>query len=179
MPTAPGSCSVPAVADAGAAPAHASALKWVWLSLAVVAADQLTKLLATASLAYGQPLPLMPGVNLTLLHNTGAAFSVLSDAGGWQRWLLAALALIASSVILAWLRSLRASRRWLAAALALILGGALGNLWDRLLLGYVIDFIDLYYGHWHWPAFNLADSAISTGAVMLVVDAFRTPERRR
>jgi signal peptidase II len=97
----------------------------------------------------------------------------LSDAGGWQRWFFAALTIVVAIIIVAWLMRLRPGQRWLAAALSLVLGGALGNLWDRLVIGAVVDFIDVYYGSWHWPAFNLADSAICVGAVMLVVSTFK------
>lgn len=146
-------------------------LKWVWLSVVVIALDQLTKYLATSYLSYQEPVGVIPYFNLTLLHNTGAAFSFLSDATGWQRWFFTIAALVVSALIVIWLYRLETSQRWLAVALALVLGGALGNVWDRFTLGYVIDFIDLYYEQWHWPAFNIADSAISLGAVMLVYDA--------
>ena len=146
-------------------------LKWVWLSVAVVVLDQGTKLLASHSLELHQPVSLIPMLNLTLMHNTGAAFSFLSDAGGWQRWLFAAVALVISALVIAWIRKLEAGQSWLAVALALVLGGALGNVWDRITLGYVVDFIDVYYGRWHWPAFNIADSAITIGAAMLIIDS--------
>jgi len=113
-----------------------------------------------------------PGINLTLMQNPGAAFSLLSQAGGWQRWFFIGLAVTVGIAIIVWLVSLPADKRWMAFALALILGGAMGNLWDRMTLSYVIDFIDVYYQEWHWPAFNIADSAISIGAVMLVIDTF-------
>jgi signal peptidase II len=145
-------------------------LKWLPLSLLVVFLDQGTKLLATHYLELRQPVPLLPGLNLTLLHNTGAAFSMLSQAGGWQRWFFVLLALCISAVIVIWLASLPKYKHWMSCALALILGGAVGNLVDRLLLSYVVDFIDVYYRDWHWPAFNVADSAITVGAVMLVID---------
>ena len=148
-------------------------LKWSWVSLLVIVLDQLTKLWASSSLSYAEPVTLLPFVNLTLLHNTGAAFSFLSEAGGWQRWFFALVALLISVVILIWLKRLPAGKVWLAVSLALVLGGALGNVWDRIYLGYVVDFIDVYYQRWHWPAFNLADSAISVGAVMLIIDTLR------
>lgn len=118
------------------------------------------------------PLVLIAGVNLTLVHNTGAAFSFLRDAGGWQTLMFIGLSGVISVAILIWLAQLDSRRAWLAAALALVLGGALGNLFDRVVLGYVIDFIDLYYQKWHWPAFNVADSAITVGAILLVIDTF-------
>jgi signal peptidase II len=147
-------------------------LRWAWLSVAVALLDQGLKALAVEHLILNTPLPQFPGFNLTLVYNTGAAFSFLQDAGGWQRWFFVVVGITISGVIFAWLARLPAHRRWLACALALILGGAAGNLWDRITLGYVIDFIDLYYQGWHWPAFNLADSAITVGAVMLIIDAF-------
>ncbi len=120
-----------------------------------------------------QPVPVIPFLNLTLTHNTGAAFSFLSDAGGWQRWFFAGLTIVVSIIIVVWLARLKPGQRWLPVSLSLVLGGALGNLWDRLAIGAVVDFIDVYYRTWHWPAFNLADSAICVGAVMLVVSTFK------
>ena len=133
----------------------------------LIGLDQLTKYCATQALTYGQPLAIFPGFNLTLLHNTGAAFSVLATATGWQRWVLSALGIGASAYIVMLLRSpLTASRRY-RVALSLILSGAIGNLIDRLMHGYVVDFIQVYYDRWYWPAFNIADSAISIGAVLV------------
>ncbi len=154
-------------------------LPWVLMAVPVVVLDQVTKRLALELLVPHQPVPVLPGFNLTLMFNTGAAFSFLSDASGWQRWFFTAVALVVSAAIVVWLQRLPAGSRWLAAALALILGGALGNLWDRLVLGYVVDFIQIYYDRWSWPAFNLADSAITVGAVMLVIDALRARHRGR
>lgn len=148
-------------------------LKWSWVSLLVIVLDQLTKLWASSALNYAEPVAVLPFFNLTLMHNTGAAFSFLSEAGGWQRWFFAMVSLLVSAVILVWLKRLSGEKVWLAVALALVLGGALGNLWDRLYLGYVVDFIQLYYRQWSWPAFNLADTAISVGAVMLIIDSLR------
>jgi len=152
-------------------------LKWLWVSGVVIVLDQLTKLWASSALNYAEPVPVIPFFNLTLLHNTGAAFSFLSTAGGWQRWLFALIAVVVSAVLLIWLRRLKPGQLWLALALTLVLGGALGNVIDRLYFGYVIDFLDFYYGRWHWPAFNVADMAISVGAVMLIIDSLR-PERK-
>lgn len=151
--------------------ARSSALPWTGLSVIVVIADQISKSLATQALVYQQPEAVFPGLNLTLVHNTGAAFSFLSEAGGWQRWFFISLTVLVSAALVYWLKTLTRDKCWLAVALALILGGALGNLWDRVTLGYVIDFIDVYYKGWHWPAFNVADSCITVGAVMLVIDA--------
>ena len=146
-------------------------LIWLWLSLLVVILDQLSKVWINTHLAFNQPVAILPFFDLRLLYNTGAAWSILATAGGWQRWFLSGLAMIISVLIVVWLSRLTRQQWWLACSLALILGGALGNLIDRLIYGHVIDFIDIYYQQWHWPAFNLADSAISVGAVMLLIEA--------
>lgn len=145
-------------------------LKWLWLSLFVILLDQATKYLADSLLTWGQPVPVLPFFNLTLLYNTGAAFSFLSDAGGWQRWFFILLALGVSAVLVHWLRRLPREQLRMAVALSLILGGAIGNVIDRIWFGHVIDFIQLYYRDWYWPAFNVADSAITIGAVLLIWD---------
>lgn len=161
----------------------ASGLRWLWLSVALVALDQLTKHLALAWLTPHLPLSLIPGLNFTLTFNTGAAFSFLSDAAGWQRWALSALAAAISVALVVWLARLRAGDWRLALPLALILAGAVGNLIDRVRWGYVVDFIDVYAvigdQAWHWPAFNVADSAITVGAVALAVDALLGGGRER
>jgi len=146
--------------------------KWLTLSFVIIVLDQLTKLYVVQELMLYQPLQIIPGFNLTLMHNSGAAFSFLSQAGGWQRWFFIALSSVISIVIVIWMYGVPANRRWLLIALAFVLGGALGNLWDRVTIGYVIDFIEIYYREMYWPAFNIADSAISIGAVMLIIDAF-------
>ncbi|UCE89372.1 MAG: signal peptidase II [Pseudomonadota bacterium] len=146
-------------------------LRWFWLSVLVIVLDQITKVLASSLLVLHEPVRVMPMFNFTLMHNTGAAFSFLSDASGWQRWFFTVVALGVSAVLVAWIRRLPPNDRWLAAALALILGGALGNVIDRLLLGHVVDFIQVYYDRWYWPAFNIADSAITVGAIMLIIDS--------
>jgi signal peptidase II len=142
---------------------------WLGAALGICLLDQLVKHLAGVYLSYGVPVPVMPGFNLTLLHNTGAAFSLLDDAAGWQRWLFSGIAVVVGAGVTFWLWTMDAGQRWAPLALTLILGGALGNLIDRLYLGYVVDFIEVYYGRWSWPAFNVADSAISVGAVMLII----------
>lgn len=144
--------------------------RWIWLSILVVVLDQITKYLAETWLVMHQPVPVLPFFNWMLTYNTGAAFSFLAGAGGWQRWFFVVLSTIVSLGLMVWLYRLRPAERWLATALALILGGAIGNLIDRLWLGQVIDFIQLYYDRWYWPAFNLADSAITVGAVLLVAE---------
>jgi signal peptidase II len=146
-------------------------MKWLWISLLVLVLDQASKLLADAMLALHQPVLLIPSLAITKAYNTGAAFSFLRDASGWQRWFFITLALLVSGILLVWLRRLQAHERRTALALALILGGAIGNLVDRVMYGYVIDFIDVYYGSWHWPTFNIADSAITIGAALLLLDS--------
>lgn len=146
-------------------------MRWLWVSVAVLLLDQATKYLADSTMALHEPIALIPGLALTKAYNLGAAFSFLGDASGWQRWLFSGLALVVSGILLAWLRRLPAAEWRTALALALILGGAIGNLIDRMLYGHVIDFIDVYYRTWHWPTFNIADSAISVGAALLVLDA--------
>lgn len=145
-------------------------LKWLWLSGVVIALDQLTKYLADTYLKFHQPVPLVPMFNLTLSYNKGAAFSFLSEAGGWQRWFFTALAMVISVVLIIWIKRLKENELWNAVALSLILGGAIGNVIDRVLLGHVIDFLDVYYQQWHWPIFNIADSAISVGVAILLFD---------
>jgi len=143
---------------------------WFLLSFIIVVLDHITKYLASAHLSYAVPVPLLPVLDFTLLHNRGAAFSFLSDAGGWQRWFFAVIAIGVSIWIALWISKLPREKRWLSASLALILGGAIGNLLDRMVLGYVVDFISVHWGNSYFPAFNLADSAITVGAIMMVVD---------
>ena len=147
-------------------------LKWLWLSLLAVILDQASKLAIAGSMQLYQSIEIVPYFNLTYVHNTGAAFSFLSEAGGWQRWFFAGLAILISSVIAVWLARLKQHETLLAMALSLVLGGAIGNLIDRLVYGYVIDFLDVYYGSWHWPAFNIADSAITLGVILMLLESF-------
>jgi len=154
--------------------------RWLWLSVLILLLDQITKWLVLAALRPYEVLPLAPNINLTLMFNTGAAFSFLSDAGGWQRWIFAGFALAVTLALVVWLLRLKPQEHWLAAALALIVGGAVGNLVDRLLLGHVVDFIQVYLPFLPfaifnpWPAFNVADSAITVGVVLLLVESLRT-----
>jgi len=148
-------------------------LRWLWLSLFLLILDQASKQLAEAGLQLYERIPLLPFFNLTLAYNEGAAFSFLSNQDGWQRWLFSGLALLVTLVLVMWMKRLRSDERLLAIALALIIGGALGNLIDRMLWGHVIDFLDLYYRQWHWPAFNLADSAIVLGVSLFILDTLR------
>ena len=145
--------------------------QWWWLSALVIVLDQTTKYLAETLLVMHQPVPVLPSFNFMLTYNTGAAFSFLAGAGGWQRWLFLGLGSLVSIGLMVWLRRLKPGEKWLATALALILGGAIGNLIDRAWLGKVIDFIQLYYDRWYWPAFNIADSAITLGAALLVLES--------
>ena len=156
---------------------QACGLRWLWLTGVVLIFDQITKAWIAASLSLYDRIELLSFLNITRVHNRGAAFSFLSTASGWQRWFFTVLAFAVSVMILLWLRRLPAGQQRLAAGLALVLGGALGNLWDRLQFGYVVDFIDVYYGNWHWPAFNVADSAITIGAVLLILDALAARKR--
>ena len=145
--------------------------RYLWISLIVFVLDQATKLAAVKYLTRHAEVNLAPFLNLTLVYNTGAAFGFLNDAAGWQNIFFIIVALVAGVVILFMLRRLNPHDTVMAVGLTLILGGAAGNLADRLIHGYVIDFIDIFYGSWHWPAFNVADSAITVGAVLLVLDA--------
>jgi signal peptidase II len=147
--------------------------RWLSLSLLVVVLDQATKWLAEALLEPFRPVALMPLLNLTLMYNEGAAFSFLANAGGWQRWLFAGFALVMTLALTLWLLRLDRGERATAAALSLIIGGAIGNLIDRVQTGRVVDFIDFYVANWHWPAFNVADSAITVGILLLLVMSFR------
>jgi signal peptidase II len=143
---------------------------WLTLSAIVIALDQLTKHFALALLEPYKAQPVIPGfLNWTLAFNTGAAFSFLHDAGGWQRWLFSVLAIAVSAVLVVWLRRTDRSEWRTALPLALVIGGALGNLIDRVRFGHVTDFIEVYHQQWSWPAFNVADSAISVGAVLLIL----------
>ncbi|OZG71470.1 signal peptidase II [Hahella sp. CCB-MM4] len=148
-------------------------LHWLWLSGLVIGLDLFSKYLASTNLDYAVSVPVLPFFNLTLLHNTGAAFSFLADASGWQRWFFALLAVAVSAMLIIWLTRLKPEEKWIACALSLVLGGALGNLYDRITLGYVVDFLHFFYGEYHFPAFNIADSAITVGAFMIAIDLFR------
>ena len=154
----------------GSSPRTIGWWKWLLLSLAVIVADQVTKAIVVTSFARGEELPVTGFMSLVLAYNTGAAFSFLAGAPGWQRWFFMGIAALAS-VFLVWMLR-RGNSRLLCAGLALILGGALGNLWDRIAVGMVVDFLLFHYGAWSWPAFNVADSAISVGAALLIIDSF-------
>ncbi|SEQ85493.1 signal peptidase II [Nitrosomonas sp. Nm51] len=145
------------------------------IALIVLILDLATKYWVESALVYGQRIAVTDFFNLVLTYNTGAAFSILSEASGWQRWFLSAIAAGASIVIMYLLHKYK-NERLFCLSLSLILGGAIGNLWDRITLGHVVDFLDFYIGDYHWPAFNIADSAIFVGAALLVIDSFYNKE---
>ncbi len=147
-------------------------MQWLWISGLVIALDQASKSLMVSWLSLHESIVVIPFFNLTMAHNTGAAFSFLSQAGGWQRWFFVVLAVSISLGLLIWLKK-SVKTKMEALSISLILGGAIGNVIDRIYYGYVIDFLDLYYGSYHWPAFNVADSAIVIGAALLLIDSFR------
>lgn len=151
-------------------------LSWLWLTLLVLVIDQASKVYFDSALQMYQQVVIIPDYfSWTLAYNTGAAFSFLADSAGWQRWLFALIAVVVSAVLVIWLKRLGRDDTWLAIALALILGGALGNLYDRIAYGHVIDFILVHWqNRWYFPAFNFADSAICVGAVMLALDMFKS-----
>ena len=151
--------------------AHARWFRWLWLAAGVIAADQVSKAAILATLREGDGWALTSFFSLILTYNTGAAFSFLATASGWQRWLLAGIAVAATIVIVVLLR--RGGSALYSTGLALILGGALGNLYDRLVLGKVVDFLLFHYAGWAYPAFNVADSAITVGAALVILDSFR------
>ena len=154
------------------------ARSWLWLALLIIVIDQWTKRLITSRFVEFESVVLLPVLDIMRLHNTGAAFSFLSTASGWQRWFFIALALGVSIGILTWLWRLPAgSRNILAAGLCCVMGGALGNVIDRISLGHVVDFIRVHYGAWYFPAFNVADSAITVGAALLILDSLLQPKQ--
>lgn len=151
-------------------------LIWLWLAVALFILDQASKQLVLQALDYGQRITVIDGYfDWVHVYNRGAAFSFLAGESGWQRWLFAAIAVVVSAVLVVWMKRLKRDETWLAIALALVLGGALGNLYDRIVLGHVVDFILVHWQNRHYfPAFNLADSGITVGAVMLALDMFKS-----
>ena len=145
-------------------------LSWLWLTAVVIALDLGTKYIADTTLNYGDPHSILPVLDMTLLYNTGAAFSFLAQAAGWQRWLFVLIAIAVSIMLTVWLKRTDKAQWWLGMGLALILGGAIGNLYDRIVQGYVVDFISVHYNAYYFPAFNLADTAITIGAALLIID---------
>jgi signal peptidase II len=151
-------------------------LLWLGIAVILVLLDQVSKITMSRLLVYGQSEMITPYLNLVMVYNQGAAFSFLANSGGWQRWFFSGLALVVSLVII-WMLHKNATQRLFCWALTLILGGAVGNLIDRLLYGHVIDFLDFHIGTLHWPAFNVADSAITVGAALFVLDELRRVNR--
>ncbi len=156
-------------------------LPWMWLgvSVLVILLDWQTKQMASESLALYRPHEIFSWLNMTLAHNYGAAFSFLNNAGGWQRWFFVVLASGVSLILVVWLLRLPRQEWRTGLSLALIIGGAVGNLIDRIQLGYVVDFVDVYYRDWHYPAFNVADSAITVGVVLLLLDSVLQAFKRK
>ncbi len=155
------------------------ASNWLWLSFFVVIVDQATKALVINTVKLSDAIELLPILDIVYLENTGAAFSILAQASGWQRWFFIALALGVSVALMIWLRRIRSEQVLLAVGLSLVLGGALGNVIDRVMHGYVVDFIYFHWGPHYVPAFNVADSAISIGAGCLLLDAFRESGQKK
>jgi len=157
-------------------------MKWLWLSVLTVVLDQLTKYIAEAELLLHQPVAIFPGFNFTLMYNKGAAFSFLSEAGGWQRIFFVTLSTVISIFLFFWLKQIcndekQKGNQLLQSAITLILGGAIGNLIDRAKTGEVVDFIQVYYSSYYFPAFNIADSAITLGAGLLILDMLLESKR--
>ena len=155
----------------------AQAWRWYGLALLVIVLDQISKHWVEAVLTYNEPVVFTSFFNFTLRYNPGAAFSFLSDAGGWQRWFYTAVAMVVSAVLVVWIARIAATKKLEAFGLTMILGGAIGNVYDRVVLGHVVDFIVVHYQDYYWPAFNLADSAITLGAILLIVDMIFTKEK--
>lgn len=151
---------------------------WYFVALVIVLVDQLSKVWVSTNLTYAEPVTFTSFFNFTLLHNHGAAFSFLAEQGGWQRWFFALLAIIVSIVLVVWIARAVEKSKLESFALAFILGGALGNLYDRIHLGHVVDFIVVHYQEHFWPAFNLADSAITLGAFVLIADMLLKKEKK-
>jgi signal peptidase II len=158
----------------------ASGVRWLWISLLVIAADQLSKLWIERTLELGEGFAALPVLDIVRAHNSGAAFSFLATAGGWQRWAFTIVALVISAVLVGWLRKLvLATHALLAGGLTLIVGGAIGNVIDRFEHGYVVDFLSAHWGTAYFPAFNIADAAISVGAGCVILDAMLEARRER
>jgi signal peptidase II len=168
------------MSDPAKLPLGASGIRFLWIAVVMIAADQLTKLWIERTMALGDSVAVLPVLDIVRAHNTGAAFSFLATAGGWQRWAFSVLAVGVSIGIVVWLRSIaRATHALLACGLSLILGGAIGNVIDRIEHGYVVDFIYAHWGVHYFPAFNVADSAITIGAGLVILDALREWRREQ
>ncbi|MCP4431663.1 MAG: lipoprotein signal peptidase [Gammaproteobacteria bacterium] len=154
-----------------------SALRYLWISAVIIGLDQITKLIAESQLPLHQTVNVIPYFDWYLTYNSGAAFSFLADAGGWQRWFFTIASVVISVVILIWIKKLEKHDNLTAISLCMILGGAIGNLIDRIYLGHVIDYIQVWLGSYPWPAFNIADAAISVGAAVLIISSFVNPQK--
>ena len=154
-----------------------SGLRFLWITLIVITVDQITKFAVIDAFKLYESVQYTPFFNLTYVRNYGAAFSFLGDAGGWQRWFFTAIAIGVSGYLLYWLRTIGRDQKLQPIAFCLVLGGAIGNVYDRIVYGYVIDFLDVYVGSYHWPAFNVADSAIFLGACFLIFDWYKHGDR--
>ncbi|KLV07614.1 MULTISPECIES: signal peptidase II [Photobacterium] len=158
-----------------------SGVRWLWLAALVFIVDIASKLVVMNTMEYGWPnrIELLPFFNLLYVHNYGAAFSFLSDAGGWQRWLFTAIALGVCALLVFWMRRSPASNKLANSSYAMIIGGALGNLFDRMYHGFVVDFLDFYVGNYHWPAFNIADTAICIGAGLIIIEGLIDDKKKQ
>lgn len=152
-----------------------SGVRWLWLAAVIFVADIAIKFVVMENMGYGwsNRIEVLPFFNLLYVHNHGAAFSFLSDQSGWQRWFFTAIAIAVTATLGYWMSKLPAKEKWNNIAYALIIGGAIGNVFDRIVYGFVVDYLDFYVGSYHWPAFNLADSTICIGAAMIILDSFR------
>lgn len=157
---------------------NATGWRFWWIALLVLVADQLSKIWVIQNFTLGESIQLLPVFNFTYARNYGAAFSFLGDAGGWQRWLFTAIAIVVTCVLSVWLSRLQRTQLKLSLALVLIIAGAIGNLIDRSLYGYVVDFLHVYYQQWHYPVFNIADCAITIGAGLLIWDSFTSEDEQ-
>ena len=157
-----------------------SGVVWLWLAMLIFVADIALKVIVMSNMGYGPAnrIELFPFFNLMYVHNYGAAFSFLSDQSGWQRWFFTSIAFVVIGVLIHWMRQLSASDKWNNIAYTLIIGGALGNGFDRIIHGYVVDYLDFYWQSYHWPAFNLADMTICIGATMVIIDSVKNPNSR-
>ncbi|ENR5393660.1 signal peptidase II [Providencia rettgeri] len=153
-------------------PVCSTGLRWLWLTIVIIVADLGIKQLVLSDLNLYEPHPIMPFFNIMYAQNFGAAFSFLADEGGWQRWFFAGIAIGISVILMVMMYRQSAQKRLSNIAYALIIGGAIGNLSDRLVHGFVIDYLDFYVGNWHWPTFNLADMAICIGAALVIIEGF-------
>lgn len=160
-------------------PSQRSMLRLLWVSGLVIALDQLTKIWLSNQLHYGEPVVVTSFFNINLAYNLGSAFSFLDDAGGWQRWMFTGLALVVSGFLLQWLRKTTAEEKLQAYGLVLVIGGALGNAIDRIAYGHVVDFLQFHYAGYAFPTFNVADSSIFCGAVLLIWESFRSEQKKK